>query len=318
MKLSTLIDYRNQLEKSIPRDYAQMVDKQVGDSLYLVKNHEPRLEELADKLVEKNKKIHQAFDDYSQTLNGAAQTINALIDDLEPQYFADSYRNYSNEFINDTVECILNRRLNLTEISRTHLSARIKRHGDWQHAGMIIRPGIDDWTEDLVGCDPLYLVDKHIDLLRPTVEKFPPQYRGRLRMYLLDQTKDGNLLDFVPNEQFAFCLIYYFFNFLPLELIKSYLTEVYQKLKPGGTLAFTFNDCDQPGGVMMVENHFMCYTPGKLLLALAENIGYQVVHTYRIDNSAAWVEIQKPGTLTSLRGGQAMAKIISKTIDKSK
>lgn len=312
MKLSTLIDYRNQLEKSIPRDHTGTINKHVGDSLYLVKNNALQFTELTNKLVEIYENIHLIFDDYSQILNEILQEIKTLISDLEPQYFLDSYQNYSNGFINDSAKHILSRTLGLSIEARTHLSARIKRHGNWQHAGMVIRPGIDNWTEDLVGCDPLYLIDKHMDLLRPTVEKFPLQYRNRLRMYLLDQTKDDNILNFIPDKQFAFCLIYYFFNFLPLELIKTYLNEIYQKLKPGGTVAFTYNNCDQPGGVMMAENHFMSYTPGKLLLALAENIGYQVVHTYQIDNSNAWAEIQKPGTLTSIKGGQSLAKMLSK------
>ena len=37
------------------------------------------------------------------------------------------------------------------------------------------------------------------------------------------------------------------------------------------------------------------------------------------DNSASvWLEVKKPGTLKSLRGGQALAKILPKPIAESK
>lgn len=318
MKLSTLVDYYNQLEKLTPQDATDAINKQVGDSLYLIKNHDLQFPSLADRLSQQHEKIHQSFIDYSSTVEEIKTKIKKLIDDLEPQYLANSYRIYADEFVSDKSEYILSRQLEMTEESRAHVSARIKRHGDWKHAGMVIRPGIDIWVNDLVGCDPLYLIDRDMDLLRPTVERFPAQYRNRLRTYLLNGTNDGQVLGAIPDGQFAFCLVYYFFNFMPLEMIKTYFIEIYEKLKPGGTLTFTFNNCDLAGGVMMMERYFTCYTPGKLVLSLAESIGYTVQHVYQIDNACAWVELQKPGELTSLRGGQTLAKIIPKTVDKSK
>lgn len=318
MKLSTLLDYYIQLKEQAPEAYNFGIDRQVGPSLSLVQNHDLQFAELTDNLIGKYNQIHHAVSDYSVVLDEIRDKIKRLISDIEPQYFADSYRYYSEEFVNDPSDYILTRKLVLSDESRMHVSARVKRHGDWKHAGLIIRPGVDVWTDDLVGCDPLYLIDRDMDLLRPTVERFPIQYRGRLRTYLLNDSNDGPILKAIPNGQFAFCLVYYFFNFMPFEMIKTYLTEIYEKLKPGGTLAFTFNDCDLPGGVIMMENHFMCYTPGKLLMSLAENIGYEVFHTHHLDKACAWTELRKPGTLTSLRGGQALAKIMPKPVAKSK
>jgi hypothetical protein len=56
----------------------------------------------------------------------------------------------------------------------------------------------------------------------------------------------------------------------------------------------------------------MCYTPGRHVLAHAQQIGYQVRQRYRMDNSTTWVELQRPGTLSSLRGGQSLAKVVYK------
>jgi hypothetical protein len=88
------------------------------------------------------------------------------------------------------------------------------------------------------------------------------------------------------------------------------LTEIYSKLKPGGVLAFTFNDCDYAGATAMAERSFMCYTPGQTVLAHAHSVGYQVRQRYRMSNSTTWVELKRPGQMTSLRGGQSLAKAV--------
>jgi hypothetical protein len=106
--------------------------------------------------------------------------------------------------------------------------------------------------------------------------------------------------------------VYNFFNHKPFELIKLYLTEIYQKLKPGGTLIMTFNDCDRYKAVMMVEQFYAAYTPGIMLRSWAEHVGFEETFSYHNDGSWTWIEFRKPGELTSLRGGQALAKIFPK------
>ena len=54
----------------------------------------------------------------------------------------------------------------------------------------------------------------------------------------------------------------------------------------------------------------MCYTPGRTVMAHAHSVGYQVRQRYRMNNSTTWVELQRPGQMTSLRGGQSLAKVV--------
>jgi hypothetical protein len=51
---------------------------------------------------------------------------------------------------------------------------------------------------------------------------------------------------------------------------------------------------------------------------LARSIGYQLVFTWSDDGPSTWVEFQKPGTITSLRAGQALAKVLPKPVAESK
>jgi hypothetical protein len=177
---------------------------------------------------------------------------------------------------------------------------------------MIIRPGVEKFIEDMVGFDPLYLIDQEHDLLMPAFNRFPEEYQRRLRMYTVKENVDSEILDKIPHSQFGFCLTYNFFEFKPFEIVRKYMTEVYQKLKPGGTFIMTFNDCDRDKAVKLVEQRYACYTPGSLVRELASTIGYTQNFSWDNDGPTTWLELRKPGTLTSLRGGQTLAKIIKK------
>ena len=76
----------------------------------------------------------------------------------------------------------------------------------------------------------------------------------------------------------------------------------------------TFNDCDRDKAVMLVERRYCCYTPGKLLIQLAKTLGYEVLFQWHDNGPSTWLELKRPGTLATLRGGQTLAKILPKSI----
>jgi hypothetical protein len=85
--------------------------------------------------------------------------------------------------------------------------------------------------------------------------------------------------------------------------------EIYNKLRPGGILIMSFNDCDRVPGVTLVEQHLACYTPGHLIIQMAKNIGYECFYSWHNGLANTYLELQKPGQLGSIRGGQSLAKI---------
>lgn len=313
MKLSTLVHYKNLLEKYVPSDIPSVINGQVGHVRYVISDHAIQFPELIQKLDLEYQSILESCDRFTRTIQEIQAEIQTLIDSVESEYFAKSYHLYEKFLRQDETDYILNRRLNLTDEVIEYLHGRIRSYGDWHYPGMIIHPGLEDWIYDLVACDPLYLVDREMDMLSPALGKFNPEYQRRLRTHFVKNTEDDLVLETLPNGQIGFCLVYNFFNFKPFEIIKTYLEEIYSKLRPGGTIAFTFNNCDRSGAVELVERNFMCYTPGKLLLTLCESIGYKIVQTYQLDAACTWVEMRKPGKLVSLRGGQSLAKIVAKS-----
>jgi len=154
--------------------------------------------------------------------------------------------------------------------------------------------------------------------LAPAMGTFNDLYQQRLRTYVINERTGEPILNKLPDGQFGFALAYNLFNFRPFEVIRRYLTEIHAKLRPGGVLALTFNDCDRDKGVMLVEQHYCCYTPGNLVKELAKSLGYEVIFSWNDGGPSTWLELQKPGEFESLRGGQALAKIIPKSIAESK
>lgn len=313
MKLSSIIAYKNHLDENTPSNGVVIAHDKLAPLLHAVKTNEIQLTHLVDKLSQDYKNVLGSIDHFERTIEDIKEEISYLIQQMEPAQFAESLRLYTQEMVHDSVEYILNRRIEITEDVASYVAGRIQAHGSWQHAGMIIHPGHEEWITYLVGHDPLYLVAPQMELLEPAVLRFNDQYQRRLRTYAAPESLDHAMLENLPNEQFAFCLVYNFFNYKPQELIDQYLTEIYSKLKPGGTVAFTFNDCDQSGGAYLAERSFMCYTPGRRVFAHAQSIGFRVRQKYRMTSSCTWVELQRPGELTSLKGGQSLAKVVYKS-----
>ena len=212
----------------------------------------------------------------------------------------------------ETTEYILNRRPVISKETQEFYKTRIARYTNWKYPAMVLRPGLETYVNDMVACDPLYLVDEKYELLTPIMNQYNKVYQLRLRPYVINERQDGEILTQLPNDQFGLIFVYNFFNFRPLEVIRQYLTELYQKLRSGGVLIMTINDCDRDKGVMLVEQHFACSTPGNMIIELANSLGFETEFVWTDNGPSSWIELRRPGELTSIRGGQTLAKIMPK------
>lgn len=312
MKLSTLLKYKNELSKIIPLDTASLVNDTLASVLHTVETSDVQFSNLTNKLNSNYRKIIDALVEFESNVDEIQEELNRLIAASEDLYYHDSNELYNPTLLHVTAESILTRTLTLIDDGREYINSRLKIHSNWQHAGMIIRPGHEDWINNLVNYDPLYLVDQRNDLLEPAVLRFNDQYKRRLRTYVIGEDTSGRFLDKLPNGQFGFCLVYNFLNYKPIEVLYQYLTELFDKLKPGGILAMTFNNCDFASGASLVEYKFMSYTPGHRVIDHIKKLGFIIDQTRQLDAACTWLELRKPGTLTSMRGGQSLAKILEK------
>jgi len=312
MKLSSLLVYKSILEEMLPLDTAPLAHDTLAPAVHIVKTNDLQFSNLTERLEQQYRTIVDQLCAFEQTVESVVEEIDVIIQQYESDYYAKSTELYQQMCSYDTAESLLDRRLNPTDTVAQFIAARIQAHGDWHHAGLIIRPGREEWINLLVACDPLYLADTDSALLDPAVLRFNDQYQRRLRTYTVSESADSPMLGALPTGQFGFCLAYYFFNFKPIEIIRAYLHEIYDKLKPGGTVAFTFNDGDRAGGVGLAEHSFMCYTPRRAVMAAADALGFEIQQSYRIDAACTWLEFRKPGQLVSIKGGQTLAKLTVK------
>jgi hypothetical protein len=145
------------------------------------------------------------------------------------------------------------------------------------------------------------------------VSKFTPEYQRRLREYVINDWADGPVLDKLPNNQFGTIFAYHYFNHKPMPIICKFITEFYEKLRSGGSVLMTYNNCDLAHGVVRAEHTWMLYTPRRLIEQHANDVGFELTTAYDGKGDVSWIEFRKPGDIVSLRGGQTLAKVLVKT-----
>jgi len=316
MKLSELVHLRNQLEELSSNEVHEIVAQQLKPVMHLVETSAIKFPELEQDMNQGYRQVLTSLTQFGDVLQQIRDQIQSSINDMLPAYHAASYKLYEFGDITSDPDYVLNRRPQLAEKDLSLVRGRILVHSHWQKPGMILRPGLETWTRDMVALDPLYVCDINFDLLRPIIDNFPEEYQRRLRTCVVQESVGPPFLSKLPDQQLGFVLAYNFFTYRPLEIIKQYLEEIYHKLSPGGVLAMSINDCDRVGGVLLAERNFACYATCSMVASLARNMGYEIQYQYHLDAANTWLELVRPGTRTSLRGGQALSVINHRSLKK--
>ncbi len=260
-------------------------------------------EQLAKDLDSLERQIENLNDNYGYYKN----QIDQLISEHEVDYIKYDEENIS-QTLGEGIKDLTDRQLTMSTKQKREFISRINLYVDWRWPGLIIRPEDQDMVEAMCAFDPLYICDLYDDLVQPYVKKFNEIYQNRLRPYSINKFAPRNKsLDQLPQEQFGFVVAYNLFEHYPLSMIEQMLQEIEKLLKPGGTLLFTFNNCDLARNIRTVENGLRCYTPYRLVKPIIEGLGYRIVKLETEGDN--WLEIKKSGTLHTTRGGQSIGKV---------
>lgn len=313
MKLSDVVAYLNLLNSlDIASECSTAVSK-LHHITHVVTEH-------ANQDQTASQSISQTFDDLSKTIakfsgqiENLKQNLRQEIVQLEQEYLSNSLHVYREELKFNDADVILGRRMRIDSDDDIRLRTHLKNLTDWRMPGMIIRPGHETYIEDMVPLDPLYVVDHDPELIKPAINKFTPEYQRRLREYVINDWADGPVLGKLPNNQFGAIFAYHYFNHKPMPIICKFLDEFYEKLRPGGSVIMTYNNCDLAHGVIRSEHFWMLYTPRRLIEQHAVGLGFELTEAYDGKGDVSWLEFKKPGDLASIRGGQTLAKIVAKT-----
>jgi SAM-dependent methyltransferase/organic radical activating enzyme len=201
------------------------------------------------------------------------------------------------------------RNISIRKDIKERIIAIIQKYSDWRYPALEIGPGDGVWSEYLVANEPLYLVDIHQEFLDSTKNAFNSIFQNRIRDY---KTKETDL-SMLPQNQFGFVFSWNVFNYLTSDLVDQYLKQIYNVLRPGGVLMFSYNNAERVLAAIAVETGFMSYLPKTLLLQLAEKHQFEILATPDLnDDNVSWVELRKPGMLTTSKAHPALGKIIQK------
>jgi SAM-dependent methyltransferase len=265
-----------------------------------------------DDLTSIQQDLELSLQKYEEKLTQLCRSVQDLIGSQEPKYFAKSTTDYQIVMRRETASQILERTRVIDPEMEKLLCDRLNTYTNWQYPGMVIRPAHCVGLDSLVAFDPLYMVDTDEDLLSPIRSLFTPVYQNRLRYYVIQEYVTDSIFWNLPQSQFGFIYAFNYFESKPWEIIKQYFTEIFVLLRPGGGCLFSFNDCDHWSAVRLVECNLYCYTPGHLVMEYIQKLGFKIIHKYTDQTGLSWMEICKPGALTSIRGGQALAVIFTK------
>ena len=238
-----------------------------------------------------------------------AQRIGVLNEQINHTVHNLFYNNYELEERRGTVEMVRhNRRISLSADIEHLIKQRILLYTSWRYPSLEIGCRDGEWTQFMIASDPLYVMDYHSEFLDSTKSRFTDEYQRRLRSYLL---KDHDL-SVIPDAQFGFIFSWGYFNYVSLDTMRIYLQAIFHKLKPGGIFMFSYNDGDTPAGAGMAEKFAQSYIPKSLLLSFCQSMGYELETDMGQNGSVSWLELRRPGTLTTSKAHQALGEIMSK------
>ena len=106
MKLSDIIAYKNHLDGMTPLNGVLVAHDRLAPVLHTVKSNDIQLTHLVDRLSQDYKNVLGSIDHFEHTVEDIKDEILHLIQQMEPAYFAESLRLYSQEMIHDTAEYI--------------------------------------------------------------------------------------------------------------------------------------------------------------------------------------------------------------------
>jgi hypothetical protein len=310
MILSQLVQFKNQIDSLKVDPAGHEFVRYLENILHHTSSNDIRVESDINNIQQDLDSVRQSVDAFRNSFANVSRSLQHMVESRDQQMYEHSMKVYQEEFSQDTVEHILNRRLPIDQTSENIMLARVKSYADWRLPGMIIRPSKEEYVDSMVSLDPLYLVDHAVELLEPAKERYLPEYQRRLRLYTINDYAKRPIFKNFPENQFGLIFAYNYFNYKPLSVINDYLAELFRLLRPGGRLIFTYNNCDLWHCVSFAEKNFMCYTPGMKIWNLALENGYTVTFEHNGVLDAKWIELMKPGEITSIKGGQSLAKIV--------
>lgn len=310
MSLYNLVTFKTALVQSLKLEPVRRELESLLHNVVGIKNTNPDIDhehrQYLDDLISHINQMIQLSDVPVTELQHRLSVIDHQISGIVHDLFSNNYE--LEERKGNVISVRNNRRITMSADVEQAVKQRILLYTSWRYPSLEIGCRDGEWTQFMIAADPLYVMDCFPEFLESTKSRFSEEYQRRLRSYLLQ----NNNLDQLPNDQFGFVFSWGYFNYVSLETMKSYLQQIFHKLKPGGMFMFSFNDGDTPAGAGMAQQFAQSYMPKSLLITLCQSMGFIITSEVEHHGNITWLEIQKPGVLTTSKAHQTLGEIMSK------
>lgn len=316
MRLSDLVRLKNNLlaiDTDAVRTQAEALDGHLSQ-LYNIDLHLIYKDQIENK-IKNCDLIEHTITDIETKIKELLIQIDQEINDITKDYLARGYiiNGFYGSNSTDVPTERTARQLPINNETRSEIIVRLRSYTDWHYPVLEIGPGDGVWTEHLVAGDPLYLLDRHQEFLDATLDKFNGVYRNRIRPYLtgLHARRPEEDMTMLPANQFGFIFSWNVFNYLPLKETTAMLEGSMRCLRPGGVMMFSYNNCDVVQCAEYVEQGFRSWMPSKLLEKTVQDLGFEIIVNRSLEETVHWIEIRKPGALTTTKHHQVLGKILN-------
>lgn len=318
MQLKNLVKYKNLIKDLDDEGLKKHINSKLSALLSDIKLHEFDSDNLKEKMQGNHLKVLENLEDLSDNLNKFRTDLQNTIETLEQPYYQKSEIIYKeNQLMHPEIRRSRLRANNLinNDESRQLLVDTVDTYISSQYPTLQLSPGYGDVTKHILAGTPLYIVDDdQIMLEQFQGEFFNDTMIRRTNFYVMNDKDDDPLLG-LPKEQIGFCVIIDYFNFKTVDIIRKYLQSLYNIMRAGGVVIFTFNNCDYPKGIDKVDEMYYCYTTESEMQTMCKELGFKIIKLVARDydernNGISWLEIKKPGELSTIRAGQGLAQIM--------
>jgi 2-polyprenyl-3-methyl-5-hydroxy-6-metoxy-1,4-benzoquinol methylase len=123
--------------------------------------------------------------------------------------------------------------------------------------------------------------------------------------------KDYNNFNFLPQEQFKFILSWNVLNYYPKNDLREFLSSCWNLLRPGGSMIFSYNDCDYKECVKKFKTGVGSWMNESLIKEVTKDVGLVIKNIHHSYETIHWVECNKPGDLSSTKVSSPIGRIIT-------
>jgi hypothetical protein len=273
IKLSEVLDRLKKIqnlnfEESISNldSFIQTVSQNAND-LPFINKHELLL-------IEKN--LQESIEQYKNTVKNLEEKLKTTVFSNQKEYLESS----KNIWKTNSEKMLFSEHLEWSKlwppssIELENFTDQIKRFINWQYAGLVVGSKNSDVIKSLTGTEPLFVVELFTNYFKLQKEKFHPDFIRKIRFY------DLNDINQLPNNSFGIIVIYNEFTFLPWDLVSNILHHISNKLIPGGTLIFNYNNCETVKGFIQFENQSMTFSTTSMYIDFLSKYNINCVKKY--------------------------------------